>query len=145
MKNRSICSICGKVLAGKQTLYCSLKCKNSAHQSYPAQKKRGLERKLRFVMSLGGKCSRCGYATNLAALAFHHTRGKEFKLDSRSLSNRKMDPILKEIEKCKLLCHNCHAEVHFPDLDLAKLSIEPTALTTELPPRNRLNYTNNRG
>jgi hypothetical protein len=134
MKNGSNCCICGTRLAGKQTLYCSIACKNSFHQSYPAQKKRGLERKLRFVQELGGKCSHCGYATNLAGLAFHHLRGKEFKLDVRSLSNRKIGPILNELAKCKLLCHNCHAEVHNPNLDLAKLLIEPTALTTELPP-----------
>ena len=84
---------------------------------------------------LGGKCTRCDYATNLAALAFHHVGGKAIKLDTRSLSNRKIGPILEEVTKCKLLCHNCHAEVHNPDLDLAKLSIEPTALTTELRPR----------
>ena len=107
-----------------------------AHQSYPAQKKRGLKRKLYFVQKLGGKCSQCGYATNLAALAFHHINGKEFQLDVRSLSNRKFAPVLDEVAKCVLLCHNCHAETHNPSLDLAKLSIEPTALTAELPPHN---------
>jgi hypothetical protein len=134
MKTRSNCIVCRIELVGKQTLYCSLKCKNSVHQSYPAQKKRGIARKLYFVNKLGGKCSRCGYSKNLAGLAFHHLGGKEIKMDTRSLSNRKLEPILKEIAKCKLLCHNCHAEVHNPDLNLAKLSIEPTALTTELPP-----------
>lgn len=134
MKNGSNCRSCDKSLAGRQTLYCSILCKNLFHQSYPAQKKRGLERKLRFVKMLGGKCSRCGYATNLAALAFHHLSGKEFKLDVRSLSNRKLQPILIEVAKCRLLCHNCHAEFHNPGLDLAKLSTEPTALTTELRP-----------
>lgn len=136
MKNGSNCSICGKSLIGKQTLFCSSKCKNVSHQSYPAQKKRGLERKLYLVRKLGGKCSECGYATNLAALAFHHLGGKEFQLDMRSLSNRKTDPIFAEVAKCKLLCHNCHAETHNPDLDLAKLLIEPPALTTELHPRS---------
>ena len=134
MKNGSNCTVCGSELTGKQTLYCSIICKNSVHQSYPAQKKRGLERKLHFVKILGGKCSRCGYADNLAALVFHHLSGKEIKLDARSMSNRKINPILKEVAKCILLCHNCHAQLHNPDLDLAKLSIEPTALTTELPP-----------
>lgn len=108
--------------------------KNKAHQSYPAQKKRGLERKIFFVQKLGGECSGCGYAKNLSALAFHHVHGKEFQLDTRSLSNRKLQSILDEIAKCKLLCNNCHAETHYPDLDLTKLLIEPTALTTELPP-----------
>ncbi len=128
------CKICGRELTGKQTHYCSTICKNTFHQSYPAQKKRGLSRKLNFVRKLGGKCSNCGYSTNIAALAFHHLGGKEFQLDMRSLSNRQLEPILKEVAKCTLLCHNCHAEVHNPDLDLAKLSIEPTALTTELRP-----------
>jgi endogenous inhibitor of DNA gyrase (YacG/DUF329 family) len=135
MKNRSNCSVCGTQLIGKQTLFCSFRCKNLVHQSYPAQQRRGLQRKLHFVKALGGKCAECGYSVNLAALSFHHTGGKEFNLDARSLSNRKLEPILKEIAKCKLLCHNCHAEFHNPALDLAKLSIEPTALTTELLPQ----------
>ncbi|MBI1857201.1 hypothetical protein HY003_00155 [Candidatus Saccharibacteria bacterium] len=134
MKKESNCKVCGDELTGKQTLFCSIKCKNALHQSYPSQKKRGIERKLHFVKMLGGKCSHCGYSANLAGLAFHHLGGKEFQLDVRSLSNRKIEPILKEVAKCKLLCHNCHAEVHNPGLDLAKLSIEPTALTTELHP-----------
>lgn len=113
-------------------MFCSVRCKNVLHQSYPAQKKRGLERKLFLIDLLGGECSRCGYARNLSGLAFHHLGGKEFQLDARALSNRKIEPIVEEIEKCVLLCHNCHAEVHNPDLDLASLSIEPTALTAEL-------------
>ena len=135
MNKRSNCIACHNELSGKQKLYCSVKCKNALHQSYPSQKRRGLERKLHFVKLLGGKCAHCGYDKNLSGLAFHHLGGKEFQLDVRSLSNRKLDPIIKEIAKCKLLCHNCHAETHNPTMDLAKLSIEPTALTTELHPR----------
>jgi hypothetical protein len=128
----SYCIICKKDLSGKQTHFCSLKCKNTYHQFYGAQQKRGLERKLYLIKILGGKCSKCGYSTNIVSLAFHHRGGKEFQLDIRSLFNRKIEPIIKEVAKCILLCRNCHAEVHNPDLDLAKLSIKPTALTTEL-------------
>jgi hypothetical protein len=124
--------VCGCKLKGRQTHYCSIACKNSVHQSYSAQKKRGLERKLYLVNKLGGKCSKCNYSSNLAGLAFHHLGKKEFQLDVRSLSNRKLGPIIRELAKCELLCHNCHSEVHNPGLDLAKLSIKPTALTTEL-------------
>ncbi len=152
MNIQSNCTICAKSLTGKQTLFCSTKCKNLAHQSYPSQKKRGIARKLLFVKQLGGKCSECGYANNLAGLAFHHLGGKEFQLDVRALSNRKIQPIIEEVAKCKLLCHNCHAETHNPDLNLVKLLIEPTALTTELYPHNtskpekglnRVQYTRN--
>ena len=137
MNRMSNCRVCSKELTGRQTLYCSSSCKNRVHQSYPAQKKRGIHRKLYLIEMLGGKCSRCSYKANISALAFHHLNDKEFKLDVRSLSNRKLDPVLREVSKCKLLCHNCHAELHNPDLELAKLLIEPTALTTELPPRTQ--------
>jgi len=136
MKKKSNCIVCNKKLLGKQTMFCSTSCKNKIHQSYPAQKLRGLERKYYLVKMFGGKCSRCGYSTNLAALSFHHKGGKEFKLDSRSLSNRRASEIAKEMRKCILLCNNCHAELHNPSLGLAKLSIEPTALTAELRARN---------
>jgi hypothetical protein len=118
-------------------MFCSVKCKNKIHQSYNAQKKRGIERKLYFVNKLGGKCKNCKYSKNISALAFHHVNGKEFQLDARSLSNRKIEPIIKEVEKCVLLCNNCHAETHNPSLDLAKLLLKPTALTTELYPRHQ--------
>ncbi len=112
-----------------------MKCKNKVHQSYDAQKERALERKLYFVESMGGECSHCGYCGNLAALSFHHKGGKEYQLDSRSLSNRGISEVRKEIAKCELLCANCHMELHHSHLDVAKLSIEPTALTTELQAR----------
>ena len=40
----------------------------------------------------------------------------------RSLSNRNRDAIDDEIRKCILLCANCHAEIHFPDLDMESSS-----------------------
>jgi hypothetical protein len=60
---------------------------------------------------------------NLAALVFHHTdsTAKDFKLDMRSLSNRRLEPVLNEIEKCILVCANCHAELHNPHLNLDSL------------------------
>ena len=114
------CKICGKKLIGKQTMFCSISCKNKAHQSYNAQQERGLIRKKKIVQEFGGKCEKCGYKKNLSALTFHHKdpEKKKFKLDLRSLSNRKYIAIEKELNKCLLLCHNCHAEFHNPQHNL---------------------------
>jgi len=101
-------------------MYCSNLCKNKAHQSYQAQKERGLERKIEIIRKSGEKCSICGYKKNLSALTFHHKdpNKKEFKLDMRSLSNRKLSRVNDELSKCILVCHNCHAELHYPQHNL---------------------------
>ena len=115
------CINCNKRLRGKQTKFCSRKCKNIYnnyyYQSYVAQQRRGKERKLELIKLKGMKCERCNYDRNFAALEFHHhdPQKKDFQLDLRSLSNRKWDVVLKEAEKCLLLCSNCHAEVHYPE------------------------------
>ena len=118
------CLNCKKQLTGRQTKYCSRKCKNQYiniyHQSYQAQQQRGRERKIKLIELKGMKCQRCGYSKNFAALEFHHPdpAHKEFQLDLRSLSNRKWEAVLKEASKCLLLCSNCHAEEHNPDCTL---------------------------
>jgi predicted nucleic acid-binding Zn ribbon protein len=120
MKRTTNCIVCGDTLTGKQTKFCSISCKNKDLQSYEAQKRRGLARKLDLIKNAGGRCSVCGYSKNIAALVFHHTGSdfKDFKLDMRSLSNRKLEPVLIESNKCILLCANCHAELHNPHLNL---------------------------
>ena len=61
----------------------------------------------------GGKCILCGYNKCQRALSFHHLNPKEkdFDLSSRGLT-RSWERIKKEIDKCVLLCANCHMEVH---------------------------------
>lgn len=85
---------------------------------YPAQYRRGLARKVRAIEEKGGKCEKCGYSANYAALEFHHTNEseKEFPLDMRHFSNRTWERLCKEMRKCSLLCANCHREHHYPNL-----------------------------
>lgn len=73
---------------------------------------------MKIVQELGGQCSICGYKKNIAALSFHHKdpSKKSFGLDSRNFSNRSWDAILEELSKCELVCLNCHAEIHHPDM-----------------------------
>lgn len=123
MTDPSACIVCGTSLRGRQRRFCSAACKNDYHQGYETQKRRGLARKLALVKSKGGCCSVCGYHRNLAALVFHHrdSAEKDFKLDVRSLSNRKLEPVLGELDKVILVCANCHAELHNPHLELGLL------------------------
>jgi hypothetical protein len=86
---------------------------------YVKQKERALSRKLELIKLKGGKCEKCGYDKNISALEFHHLdpNAKKFNLDSRNLSNTTRDKILEELDKCILVCANCHRELHNPKFD----------------------------
>jgi RNA polymerase-binding transcription factor DksA len=88
--------------------------------TYTRQKERGLKRKLELINYKGGKCEKCGYNKNIAALQFHHINPDEktIKLDSRVMSASKMEDLYREVDKCVLLCANCHAETHYQDMEL---------------------------
>ena len=61
----------------------------------------------------GGKCMICGYNRCQRTLVFHHLNPnkKDFGISYKGL-NRSWEKIRNEIEKCVLLCANCHTEVH---------------------------------
>lgn len=86
---------------------------------YQKQKDRAVTRKYELVALRGGKCEICGYDKNYGAFDFHHLNPteKEFQLDSRHLSNTNIEDLMKEADKCILLCANCHREAHYPDLE----------------------------
>lgn len=86
--------------------------------NYENQKLRGLKRKYEYVMKRGGKCEHCGYNANLSALEFHHKNPeeKEFQIDVRAFSNHSLEKLEAELDKCELLCSNCHKEHHNPTL-----------------------------
>lgn len=94
--------------------------------NYQQQKLRGLKRKYEAVQIHGSKCERCGYNKNLAALDFHHRdpNTKKFQIDMRAFSNTNLDTLKEELDKCDLLCANCHREEHNPDLIIDNISSE---------------------
>lgn len=61
----------------------------------------------------GGKCEVCGYNKSQRALSFHHRdpKKKSFGISMKGLT-RSWEKIRLEIDKCILLCANCHMEVH---------------------------------
>ncbi len=109
----NICEKCGKQftpkLFGEGRRYC-FECvpDGMADGSHTRQiiKKWALEYK-------GTKCSRCGYDKCIEALEFHHRdmTQKEFSISDRNIK-LEWEPIRQELDKCDLLCCNCHREIH---------------------------------
>jgi hypothetical protein len=61
----------------------------------------------------GNRCVVCQYSRCLKALEFHHIESdkKDFGISAKGYT-RSWKIILKELDKCILLCANCHREVH---------------------------------
>lgn len=70
--------------------------------------------KKRCVDYLGGLCQKCGYCNCIGALEFHHKdpTQKDFTI-GRIKSYKWSKTIKDELDKCKLLCANCHREEHY--------------------------------
>lgn len=61
---------------------------------------------------LGGECSKCGYNKCIAALEFHHVNPKEKDIDYAYYKWNFNNKLKAELDKCVLLCANCHREEH---------------------------------
>jgi len=61
----------------------------------------------------GGKCENCGYYRCLDALEFHHKdpAQKDFSISSKGYT-RSWIRVKEELDKCTILCANCHREFH---------------------------------
>lgn len=67
--------------------------------------------KVAAVQYKGGCCNRCGWTGSIAAFEFHHiNEDKEFNIGSAA--NKSWSIVKKEVEKCELLCANCHHIEH---------------------------------
>lgn len=71
-------------------------------------------KKQKAVDYFGGKCQLCGYDKCLSALEFHH-EDEDLKEHSPSyiILRWSWDRCKEELEKCILVCANCHREIHF--------------------------------
>lgn len=60
----------------------------------------------------GNKCYTCGYSKCIDALCFHHLDPKKKDFNISGNYNRAWKILELELDKCILLCMNCHIELH---------------------------------
>lgn len=117
LKTHHKCNVCLQVKElNSDNFYMRKNGKSFHHYCKDCNNKKVVElqraRKQTYIEYLGGKCKKCGYDKCNGALDFHHLdpSKKEFNISS----NRSFDINLmkKELDKCIILCRNCHAEFH---------------------------------
>ena len=69
--------------------------------------------RIKAISYKGGKCEICGYSRCAEALEFHHLefKKKDFGISAKGYT-RGWKKVKLELNKCILLCANCHREIH---------------------------------
>lgn len=80
--------------------------------SYEAVKRRRKKLKEMAVAYKGGECTHCGYTACLEALEFHHLDPTQKDFGFGCMNVLGWERIKVELDKCILLCANCHREEH---------------------------------
>ena len=81
---------------------------------YDAKKKVQNANKAKAIEHLGGKCKRCNIKSEYHDIYdFHHRDPNEKEAEPSKLMYGNWNNIIKEIDKCDLLCSNCHKITHW--------------------------------
>lgn len=102
---KCICSVCRReYIYSRKKANSTIRC-NSCYVRERRQRIKAEAIKLK-----GGKCKICGYNKCIASMDFHHLdrTKKEFSISGNNISKAKL---FKELEKCILVCKNCHGEI----------------------------------
>jgi len=109
-----------KVCGGKSLRTICKECSKFHRRTYTTKNRARLtaqvkEKNNRFkregVELLGNKCQRCNILFHMSAMDFHHVGAK----DGRQIAAKGWSNFLKEIDKCVLICSNCHKYIHNED------------------------------
>ena len=104
-----LCVTCGEtdpsMFYGNRKNACKICQNKEKHNNQIANKEYGIK-------YLGGKCSSCGYDKCADALDFHHLDPSLKDVNAKYIRSWSKERIRDELDKCVLLCANCHREVH---------------------------------
>lgn len=105
--SRIVCD-CGRQYHPDPKKDSRIKCKNCLKKVKP------IEVKKRAIAYLGGKCVHCQF-DNMAALDFHHRDPKKKSYKISGHYRFRWKELRKELDKCSLVCANCHRIIHNPN------------------------------
>lgn len=110
-KRQSILLVC--TICSKQYSYRSGNGGNKTICYNCCAYQRRMNLKIRMVNYKGAKCEKCNYSKCIKALQFHHIdrTKKEIALSACLANNHSWSRIQEELDKCQLLCANCHIEI----------------------------------
>ena len=122
--NKKQCLVCGNPAQQKSDgTYLTL-CKKHRKQNISSHR----IRKNDAVLYKGGKCIRCGYNKSNAALDFHHVDRTQKDKNWVSLKRKPLEQLKNELDKCELLCKNCHAVVDKESVSHSATRLKPRKL-----------------
>lgn len=91
---------------GRPSVYCKICAGDENLERQIALKHRAVEAK-------GGVCQRCGFNGPDVCFDFHHRDRSTKRFGISQTKKWKWEEVLKELEKCDLLCANCHRIVEY--------------------------------
>lgn len=80
-----------------------------------ARKKKHRDMKLKSIEYMGGSCRDCGGIFHPASMEFHHEDPAVKEKSPGNLMQSTWDKLVVELDKCVLLCANCHRRRHYED------------------------------
>ena len=109
-----VCKVCGdselsNMMNKGQGRKSNTLCK-SCHNKQTIE--RGRKNKALYIEYKGGKCEHCGYNKCNEALEFHHIDPSIKDPTFQSMRYWSIEKAKIELDKCLLLCSNCHREEH---------------------------------
>lgn len=124
-RSKGTCDICGEVISASRR-FC-VACREQGRHLKPPKPHDSVKemrrlstnayrkkRKQEYLDYLGGVCSSCGYSKSTWSLEFHHIdpSSKLFTISRAINTHMDKDAVLAELDKCIVLCSNCHGELH---------------------------------
>ena len=81
------------------------------HKAELRVKRQKLYQRLMRDLKING-CAICGYDKCNISLVFHHVNPKNKKYSLVQIDSLSNEKLISELNKCILLCCNCHGEIH---------------------------------